>query len=140
MERKWLTSKSVKYFHKTLYLRCLTGFWISLCERFGVSQKLLQRPLKWVDERLTLSFWTNCGSGREGRFNVVVINAAHLHYTKPKIMLCAGSDAAHGVSEICNGENLWQWFQLEMKLNDSFSRSTIPQKQFIIISSILKSI
>ena len=31
-----------------------------------MSQKLLQRPLKWADERLTLSFWTNWGWEREG--------------------------------------------------------------------------
>ena len=39
----------------------------------------------------------------------------------------------YGVSEICDVENFWQWSQLlEIKLN-AFLRSTILQKQFIII-------
>ena len=33
-------------------------------------------------------------------------------------------------SEIHNGEELWQWSRLEIRLN-AFRRSTIPQKQFI---------
>ena len=32
----------------------------------------------------------------------------------------------------CDGEDLWQWSRLEIRLN-TFRRSTIPQKQFIII-------
>ena len=71
-----------------------------------MSQKLLQRPLKWADERLTLSFWTNWDWGREGRFNVVVITTAYLHYTKPEIMLCAGSDASRRVGDLQWGESL----------------------------------
>ena len=39
---------------------------------------------------------------------------------------------ACGVSEIRGGEDLWQWFRLEIRLNALF-RSIIPQKQFIII-------
>ena len=36
------------------------------------------------------------------------------------------------MSEICDCEELWQWSWLEIRLN-GFRRSTIPQKQFIII-------
>ena len=36
-----------------------------------------------------------------------------------------------GVSEIRDGEDLWQWSRLEITLN-AFCRSTIPQKKFII--------
>ena len=36
------------------------------------------------------------------------------------------------VSEIRDGEDLWQWYRLEVKLN-AFRRSTIPQRQFVII-------
>ena len=39
---------------------------------------------------------------------------------------------ALGVPEIRDGEDLWQWSRLEIRLN-AFRRSTIPQKQFIII-------
>ena len=36
------------------------------------------------------------------------------------------------MSEIRDGEDLWQWSRLEIRLA-AFRRSTIPQKQFIII-------
>ena len=39
------------------------------------------------------------------RRGVVVITTAHLHFTKPKLMFCADSNCARGVSEICDGEN-----------------------------------
>ena len=38
--------------------------------------------------------------------------------------------------EIRDGEDLWQWSQLEIRLN-AFCWSTIPQKQFIIIIIII---
>ena len=37
---------------------------------------------------------------------VVVITTAQLHSTKPELRLCAGSDPARGVSEICDGDDL----------------------------------
>ena len=40
---------------------------------------------------------------------VVVITAAQLHLTKPELRFCAGSNPARGVSEIRDGEDLWQW-------------------------------
>ena len=70
---------------------------------------------------------------------VVVITTAQLHSTKPELRFCTGSNSARGVSEICNGEDLWQWSQLEIRLN-SFRQSTIPQKQFIIIITITASL
>ena len=36
------------------------------------------------------------------------------------------------VSEICDGDELWQWSQLDIRQN-VFGRSSIPQKRFIII-------
>ena len=64
--------------------------------------------------------------------DVVVITTAQLHSTKPELRFCAGSNPARGVSEIRDGEDLWQWSWLEIRLN-AFHLSTIPQKQFIII-------
>ena len=55
---------------------------------------------------------------------------------KAWIRFCAGSDPAHGVSEIRDGEHLWQWYWLKTKLS-AFRRSTIPKKQFIIIDHYL---
>ena len=40
------------------------------------------------------------------RCGVVVITTAQLHSTKPELRLCAGSNSARGVSEICDGKDL----------------------------------
>ena len=64
---------------------------------------------------------------------VVVITAAKLHSTKPELrFFCARSNPARVVSEIRDGMDLRQTSRLEIRLN-TFRRSTIPQKQFIII-------
>ena len=65
---------------------------------------------------------------------VVVITTAQLHSTKPELRFCTGLFLARGVSEIRDGEDLWQWFRLEIRLN-TFRQSTISQKQFINSSS-----
>ena len=67
---------------------------------------------------------------------VVVINTAQLHSTKPQLRFCAGSNPARSMLEIHDGQDLWQWSRLEIRLN-AFRRSTIPQKQFIIIIIII---
>ena len=67
---------------------------------------------------------------------VVVITTGKIPSTKSELMFCAASNPARGVSEICDVENLWQWSQLEIKLN-AFRRSTIPKKQFIIIIIVI---
>ena len=66
------------------------------------------------------------------RRGVVIITTKQLHSTKPELRSYAGSNPARGVSEIRDGGDLWQWSRLEIRLN-TFRRSTIPQKQFIII-------
>ena len=66
------------------------------------------------------------------RCGLVVITTAQLHSIKPELGFCAGSNSARGVSEIRDGEDLWQWSRLEIRLN-AFRWSTIPQKEFIII-------
>ena len=70
------------------------------------------------------------------RRDVVVITTAQLHSTKSELRFCPGSKFVCGVLEICDGEDLWQWSRLEIRLN-AFCRSTIPQKQFIIIIIII---
>ena len=40
------------------------------------------------------------------RRGVVVITTAQLHSTKPELRFCTGSNPAHGVSEIHDGEDL----------------------------------
>ena len=66
----------------------------------------------------------------------MVITTAQLHSTKSELRFCAGANPAHGLSEIRDGEDLWQWSRLKIRLN-AFLRSTIPQKQFIIIRIII---
>ena len=57
---------------------------------------------------------------------------------KAWIRFCAGSNPAHGVSEIRDGEELWQWSWLEIRLN-VFRPSTkiyfFPQESRRFISS-----
>ena len=60
---------------------------------------------------------------------MVIITTTQLHSTKPELRFCAGSNPVRGVSEIRDGEDLWQWSRLEIRLN-TFRWSTIPQKQF----------
>ena len=67
---------------------------------------------------------------------VVVITTAQLHSTKPELRFYTGSNSACGMSKIHDGEDLWQWSRLEIRLN-AFRPSTIPQKQFIIIIIII---
>ena len=66
----------------------------------------------------------------------LVITIAQLHSIKSELRLCAGSNTAFGVSEICDSEYLWQWSWLKIKLN-AFRRSTILQKHIIIIIIII---
>ena len=56
---------------------------------------------------------------------VVVIITAQLHSTKPQLRFCAGPNPACGIPEIHDGEDLWQWSRLEIRLN-AFRLSTIP--------------
>ena len=56
----------------------------------------------------------------------------YIYSTKPELRFCAGSNPVHGVLEIHDGEDLWQWSRLEIRLN-VFRWWTIPQKQFNII-------
>ena len=64
----------------------------------------------------------------------MVITTTQFDLTKSELRFCTGSNPAHGMSEIRDGEDLWQWSRLEIRLN-VFHRSTILQKQFIINSS-----
>ena len=87
--------------------------------------KLVKRPI------LILSLNHNLANPIYPMSGAVVITIAQPHSTKPELRFCAGSNLARNVSEIGDGEYLWQWSWLEIRLN-TFRRSTIPQKQFII--------
>ena len=68
----------------------------------------------------------------------MVITTSQLRSAKSNLKFCAGSTTACNMSEICNGENLWQWCQLEIRLH-AFHWSTNPQKQFINTKRIKKT-
>ena len=70
--------------------------------------------------------------------NENLIQLKQLHSTKPELRFCAVLNTTRGVSVIRDGEDLWQWPRLEIRLN-AFRRSTIPQKQLIIIIIIIIS-
>ena len=55
--------------------------------------------------------------------------------TKTELRFYAGSNPARGVSDIRDDEDFWQWSRLEIRLN-AFRRSTISQKQFILINKV----
>ena len=65
---------------------------------------------------------------------VVVITTTQLHSINPELRFCTGSNPVCGVLDIRGGEDLWQWFWLEIRLN-VLRRWTILQKKFIIINS-----
>ena len=82
--------------------------------------------LKRLQSQKLLSAYQASGLG------VVVITTTQLDSTKPELRFCTGANPVHGVLEIRDDEDLWQWSRQEKGLN-AFLRSTIPQKQFIIV-------
>ena len=68
------------------------------------------------------------------RRGVEVITTTQLHSIKPELRFCTGSNPVCGVLDMWVGEDLWQWFWLETRLN-VFRGWTILQKKFIIITS-----
>ena len=51
-----------------------------------------------------------------GHRGVVFITTAQLNSSKPDLRFCAGSNPGRGVSEIRDGDDLWQWSHLEIRL------------------------
>ena len=49
---------------------------------------------------------------------------AQLHSTKPEFRFCASSNPACVVWEVCDGEDLWQWPRLEIRLNHSAKKNS----------------
>ena len=66
------------------------------------------------------------------RRGVVAITTGQLHSTNLELRFCAGSNLARDMSEIRDGEDLWQCSRMEIRLK-ACRQSTIPQKQFVII-------
>ena len=113
----------------------ISGDWVEL-----LTTKLCgfpkQLPLQTFKKRRVKLLLPLSYLRRTKRVIAVVIATAQLHSTNTELRFCAGSNPARGMSEIRDGENLWQWPRLEIVLN-AFRRSTIPQKQFIIIIIII---
>ena len=100
---------------------------IGACWSIRKDLKLQHSPTNYLNDSEMESLWCR---------GIVVITTAQLHSTKPELRFCAGSNPACRVSEIRDGEDLWQWSRLEIRLN-AFLRSTIPQKKFITLIIII---
>ena len=99
-------------------LKCVWPFW----RHFGVFignfehiSHLLLVFLLLIFEQVNVSWVFSFYNPRDQWHDVVVITTAQLHSTKSELRFRAGSNPARGVSEICNGENPWQWFLLELR-------------------------
>ena len=62
------------------------------------------------------------------RLGVVVITTVQLYSARPKLTFCAASNPDNGVLVFRDGEDLWQWSELEIRLN-IFRGTIIPQKR-----------
>ena len=70
---------------------------------------------------------------------VVIITTAQPYSAKSELRLCTVSNPAQDVSEIRDGEDIWQCSWLELKL-DTFRRPIIPQKQLKEIKSLRRNV
>ena len=61
------------------------------------------------------------------RHRVVLVNTTVQHLRKIELRSRTGSNYAHGLSEIRDGENFWPCYRLKIRLN-VFVQSTIQQK------------
>ena len=57
----------------------------------------------------------------------MVMTTVQLHTTNSELRFCLGSNPTRNMSEICDGEDLWPWSRLEIRLN-VFPRSIILQR------------
>ena len=55
---------------------------------------------------------------------VVFITTAQLHSTKPEVRFCTDTNPASDVSEIRDGDDIWQSPQLKISLNTFFCNNT----------------
>ena len=69
--------------------------------------------------------------GLKWHHGVMIITTTQLHLTKAEFRFCTGSNPACDMLDIPNGEDLWQWSQLEIRLN-AFHRSTILQNSSLL--------
>ena len=77
--------------------------------------------------------WTDKKISNKKRPSGAVVQWLSLLHNFIQLSLNSGSAQVQtllSVSEIRDGEDLWQWSWLEIRLN-AFHQSTIPQKQYI---------
>ena len=117
----------LKHICTSFYVSKVLKFCKLLCLVWNIFWKLIIPISSW-----NTYLWQSIPEIHTWRRGVVVITTTQLYSTKPELRFCTGSNPAHGVSEIHDGEDLWQWSWLEIRLK-AFCQSTIPQKQFIII-------
>ena len=106
------------------------------CFQYAITAALHHRAIKPQSERVSnvkrfinkdkwkginylskIDDWKTFAKNNPWRHGVVVITTAQLHSTKPELRFCAVSNPVCDVSEIRHDEDLWQWSQLEIRLN-----------------------
>ena len=94
----------------------------SLICRFHCCLVKEERGEPWkLLSNLPLESYSDCNS----RISVFRITTTQLHSTNPELKFCASSIPVHGMLDICDNKNLYEWSRLEKKL-DAFSSSTFP--------------
>ena len=68
---------------------------------------------------------------------IIHLTTAQLHSINSELRFCAGSSPARGVSDICDGENLWQWSRLEIRDKRSSLVNYSAKTSIIIITIII---
>ena len=127
-------------YHQLLRTMLLLVFVKTVMPGIGHANRfiLLARGCLWILVKITRWFVLELRNTwiSQYRHGVVVITIAQLHSAKPELRFCTGSNPACGLLEIRNGDDLWQWSRLEIRLN-AFCQSTIPQKQIKSINQFL---
>ena len=67
------------------------------------------------------------------QIGVVDIIFVQLYSTNSDVRFCTNTNPTHNVLEVCNGDNLQQWFQLEIRLNILLAKYSIKE----LVSTIL---
>ena len=111
------------------------GFWVSLNYPIVNLRKL------YAPKRLYVAWFIDVFFDKIQTiaFIAAVITTAQLHSTKPKLRFCSHWNPTYYVSEVCNVENPWKWYRLEIRLN-ALLWSTIPEHNSLPSSSTSKAL
>ena len=78
---------------------------------------LTLRDISRISITSEVEFFMRLDNDWKSLSGVVVITTTQLHSAKLELMSCPSSNPARGVLDVYNGENIWQWSQLEIRIN-----------------------